>query len=104
MHRAEKLHSADGCEQEKRARAFRKTRGGGNPGSLRECLSQNDSRDDWIARKVTGEDWIIVRENSRAFGRLAGFAVEQLPNEYERGAMGKAKKVTSDQWRVTSYF
>jgi len=95
-HGAEKLHSTDGCEQKCRPRIFRKTRGSGDPRGLRERLGQNNSRDDWIFRKVAGEDWVVVGENSRTFGGLARFAAEQLPNEYERRAMGQLGEVISD--------
>ena len=96
VHRAEKLHSADSGEQEERARIFRKTRGRRDPGGLGERLGQNDSRDERIAWKVTGEDWVIVRKDGRTFSGLTRFALEQLPNEDEWRSMGELGEVIND--------
>ena len=88
-HRREKLHRANGGEQEKRPRIFRKSRGGSDPGRLRERFRQDHAGDERIAREMASEHRIVAREARRALRELARLAVEQLPNENERRPMRK---------------
>ena len=88
-HRRQKLHRADGREQEEGPFTFRKSRGGCDPGGLRQRFRQDHARDERISREVAGEHWIFVREERQALGELAGFAAQQLPNENERRPVRK---------------
>jgi len=53
------FHAPDRGKEEERPGAFRITGGRRDAGRLRERLGQNYARNQWITRKMTGEDRII---------------------------------------------
>ena len=83
---AGEFHELNGAEAEAAAGLA-----GGETGSLRESLGEDDAGDDGIAGEVAGEERGISGKGFHAFRALAGLVGEDGIDEDERLAVGQAE-------------
>ena len=85
------FHAPDRGKKKQRLGRFVVTRSRRDPGCLRERLGQDNARNQWIIRKMTGEDRIIRGKRRNGFRQSSRVALDQFAHENKRRSMGKAK-------------
>ena len=86
------FHAPDRGKKKQRLWNFEVTRGRRDAGRLRERLGQDDAGNQWITRKMTGEDRIIRGKRRSSFRESARVALDQFAHEDKRRSMRQTEK------------
>lgn len=86
------FHAPDRGKKKQRLCAFVVTRSRRDPGRLRERLGQDDARNQWITRKMAGEDRIVRSKRRDSFRQSTRVALDQFTDKNKRRSMRQTEK------------
>jgi hypothetical protein len=86
------FHAPDRGKKKQRLGRFVVTRSRRDPGRLRERLGQDDAGNQWIIRKMTGEDRIVRGKRCDSLRQITRVALDQCADENKRRSMRQTEK------------